>query len=176
MVPISWSLVVGEPWAADRQGWQRFVASRTGTRWAWWSGTIAAMFGSTLVAVVLLLGGSLVGAVGIEHTRWQPTIWPTLGHLAVMLVGVLWPYVALLIALGAITRQPGWALAGTLGLGYLATIWLAGTAPSIRDRVPQLAGQNPTGFMSDGGVASITVSYALLLVTVHWWHWRRHEL
>lgn len=176
MVPVSWALVVGEPWAADRQGWHRFVANRIGARWAWWSGTMVAMFGSALVAVVLLLGGSLAGAIGIDDARWQPTIWPTLGHLAVMLVGVLWPYVALLIALRAITRQPGWALVGTLGLGYLGTIWLAGTVPSIRDWVPPLAGQNPIGVMSDGRVAGMTASYALLLVAGHWWHWRRHGL
>lgn len=176
MVPVSWGILVGEPWAADRRKWQRFVASRTGTRWALWSGSIAALFGSTLVAVVLLLSGSLVGAVSIAHAPWRLTIWPTLRHVAVMLLGMLWPYAALMIALLAIIRQPGWALVGTLGLGYMGTLWMAGTGLRIRYWVPPLAGQNPFGSVSDGRVVSITVSYAVFLLAAHWVYWRRHGL
>lgn len=51
---------------------------------------------------------------------------PSSDHLPVQLVGVP-SYVALLTALGAITRQPGWALVGALGLGYVGTLWVAGS-------------------------------------------------
>ncbi|AEJ40326.1 hypothetical protein TPY_2158 [Sulfobacillus acidophilus TPY] len=175
VVPLCWGLIVGEPWVLDRPGWHRMVAIRVRTRWAWWSGTLVALFASAIPATGLLLGGSLMAAIGIHHVRWSTTLWPTLGNLAVMLLEILWAYLALLIAFSMISRRPGGALMATLGLGYLANAWLP--RQPCRSWVPPLAGQYPMPTLPHDVRAAGGVVIAVLFITaLYWGHWRKLSL